>query len=98
MGYSKIINYFCCKEFDFHINEMEQIIVYLPADRSYLIKVNDSVGQEIKYCPWCGNKLPDNLVELRSSIIFDQLKLDGYDDPNLPPEFRTDEWWKKRGL
>lgn len=55
----------------------------------------------ISYCPFCGTKLP---VEL-SDYWFDILEIEhgivdtaGEDKAKVPAEFRTDEWWKKRGL
>ncbi|WP_316353402.1 DUF6980 family protein [Candidatus Trichorickettsia mobilis] len=98
MGFNELKTNYCCDELQFHIKERERIIIYIPITRSYLIKVSDHVGQEIKFCPWCGNKLPKDLTTIRASIIFDELHLDDYDDQRLPSEFKTDEWWKKRGL
>jgi hypothetical protein len=90
--------YSCCDQFVFHIKEREKIILYHPACRSYAIRVNKRIAQEIAFCPWCGSKLPVNLTNLRGQIVFDEFKLDSFDDPRLPKEFKTDEWWKKRGL
>ena len=97
MGHSQIKDQ-CCNDLKFHMEEMEKLIIYLPTDRSYLIRINNHIGQEIKFCPWCGSKLPENLTEARAKIIFDEMNLDSYEDPRLPEEFKTDEWWKKRGL
>jgi|APCry1669189034_1035192.scaffolds.fasta_scaffold127828_2 hypothetical protein len=56
---------------------------------------------DIYYCPWCGATLPKQL----SDEWFDILEKEyGIVDPSdkerekVPPEFKTDEWWKKRGL
>jgi hypothetical protein len=88
----------CCEQMAFHAKEKEKIIVYEPITRRIGIKVNDNVFQLIKYCPWCSSKLPIELSNVLSKIIFDDLKLDGYDDNRIPEEFKTDEWWKKREL
>ncbi|WP_341751171.1 DUF6980 family protein [Candidatus Tisiphia endosymbiont of Piscicola geometra] len=103
MEYSKIkAQYYCCDQFKFHMKEKERIIIYDPMNRSYLIKVNKHIGQEIDFCPWCGIKLPEkvshdewwNILEKEYNIT----------DPRnsekeiVPAEFWTDEWWKKRGL
>jgi hypothetical protein len=92
---------FCCKEIEFFLKENEVSISYDSSERSYGILYKPDTGggkQQIHYCPWCGNKFPKTLSEELSNIIFDELNLDGYDDPRLPSEFKTDEWWKKRNL
>jgi hypothetical protein len=51
----------------------------------------------ISYCPFCGTELPES----KRDMWFDTLEKLGYDSPlsqELPPEFQTDEWWRKRGL
>jgi len=88
----------CCKQLTFHAKEKEKIIVYEPATRSVGIRISDDVFQLIRHCPWCATRLPKELSEELSRIVFDELKLDGYDDYRLPEEFKSDAWWKKRGL
>lgn len=86
---------------NFFLKEQEVSISYDPEIRSYGILYKPKTGggtQRIYYCPWCGSKLPKDLSEELSSIVFDELSMDGYDDPRLPSEFKTDEWWKKRNL
>jgi len=91
---------FCCDEIRNHLAENEVAISYEPRFRNYGIKILDggSAVQEISFCPWCGSKLPKDLTDELSEIVFDELNLDGFDDPRLPEEFKSDEWWKKRGL
>ncbi|MFI4983866.1 MAG: DUF6980 family protein [Rickettsiales bacterium] len=56
---------------------------------------------EIHYCPWCGSKLPSSLAKKWFEVLKEEY---GIEDPpdedrdRVPLEFRTDEWWKKRGL
>lgn len=88
----------CCSTMFFHLTEKEQIMRYQKSTRIFGIFVKDSVIQTIQYCPWCGRKLPKQLGQELASIIFDGLNLDSYDDPRMPEEFKTDEWWKKRNL
>ena len=46
----------------------------------------------LKYCPWCGTKLPESKRE----EWFDKLEELGFDDPifddNIPTAFKTSEW------
>jgi hypothetical protein len=47
----------------------------------------------IRYCPWCGTKLPDS----KERLWYQTLVQMGFDDPgndDIPPEFETDEWWR----
>ncbi len=85
---------------DFFLKEDKIDIVYWPSERFYGIgsKRGTSSAQLIHYCPWCSTKLPKDLNDELCKIIFDELKLDDFDDPRMPEEFKTDEWWKKRGL
>jgi hypothetical protein len=71
--------------------------------RTYLLGcVSNSGCQTLFYCFCCGKKFPKNLRETWYSILTEEYK---FEDPweskyegKLPPEFMTDEWWKKRGL
>jgi hypothetical protein len=46
--------------------------------------------------------LPISVREEYFRILFDELHLEPefkeIETPGLPEEFKTDEWWKKRGL
>jgi hypothetical protein len=88
----------CCDQMSFHIENREKIIVYDKLTRTYGIKVTETVRQKILFCPWCGEKLPSDLSKELESIIFDELDLDDFQDPRMPEEFKTDAWWKNRGL
>jgi hypothetical protein len=73
-------------------------VKYTPRIRHYKIVDFDGgpAGVEITHCPWCGAKLPESLGERR----IDDLAEMGLEpeDPAVPEEYRTDEWWKRRGL
>ena len=88
----------CCPQMAFHAKTKEKIIGYEPATRRLGIKVKDDIFQIIKYCPWCAAEKPSVLINELAEIVFEQLHLEGFGDKRLPYEFKTDEWWKKRGL
>jgi hypothetical protein len=76
---------------------------YSSITRSYGILLKYSIAaQMIDYCPWCGSKLPARLREDYFRILKKEYNikpgLDKENDPNIPEEFKSDEWWKKRGL
>lgn len=63
------------------------------------------VYQPIEYCPFCGHKFEKDLIEEYWEYLIEcagqeYYPIDENYDPNkpLPEEFKTDEWWKKRGL
>jgi hypothetical protein len=93
----------CCQNMDAYATEANCLVKYDPSDRSYHFILNDDphgTHQVMWFCPWCGSKLPEELGEEWGRI----LKADfGIEEPfrewdRVPPEFKTDEWWKKRGL
>lgn len=61
-----------------------------------------SAQQGIYFCPFCGTKLPYNLVDKYSEILEKEFKIDNPYDENqkkrIPDEFESDTWWKKRGF
>jgi len=58
----------------------------------------------MEYCPFCGKKLPKELDDddmdpyLMKEYGWTEDDCWGYPRRELPDEFKTDEWWKKRGL
>ncbi|MGB3291627.1 MAG: hypothetical protein WBB01_01400 [Phormidesmis sp.] len=70
------------------------LIVYEPRFDEYSIPIRDSGSSTIRFCPWCGIKLP---VPKRDRW-FQELESLGYDDPiqqDIPEEYLTDAWHKK---
>ncbi len=78
-------------------------IEYNPVMREYSIDVRrESAGIRIWFCPWCNTKLPLRIRDAYYKILEEEYGIDDDTDleqmKRLPPEFSTDEWWKKRGL
>ena len=103
----------CCAHMDRYTvtSDEDAIIEYKPDIRSYsfLLQGNGKyigVNQRLWYCPWCGSKLPEDLSEKMEELLEKEYGITekdwdapGWnDDTDLPEEFRTDAWWKKRGL
>lgn len=93
----------CCAEMNIHIHEKERVVKYFVETREYGIQASEYIVQMLKFCPWCGKQLPPSLREK----FFDVLELeyeiitnagDYKDRPDIPEEFRSDKWWKKRNL
>jgi hypothetical protein len=92
----------CCDWFKEHFYEYEdEIFVYHPCFRRYGVKVPERLGGgtiTIFHCPWCGAKLPENLGDKWFEEVEKALGTDDFEPRNAPKEFKSDEWWKKRGL
>ena len=89
----------CCSDMEMMINE-ERSVVYVPKFREYGFPILDGGSSFLimKYCPWCGRKLPTSL----RSEYFGILKESGLEYPcresELPEEMRSDKWWRERGI
>jgi hypothetical protein len=91
----------CCSDMARHLEGGEVAITFSPKFRRYGIRItgSDFAIQEIYYCPWCGSKLPRILADAWFEILDATIPdFDGFDDPRIPNEFKTDEWWLARGL
>ncbi|KIE04885.1 hypothetical protein NF27_FH00030 [Candidatus Jidaibacter acanthamoeba] len=93
----------CCKNMDYYMAKNEEF-EFDKRHRLYTVKLSSSKNathQLLYYCPWCGTKLPESLATRWFEILKAEYKLNDpiFDDANkVPEEFKTDEWWKKRGL
>ena len=88
------------------------LVEYCPDIRSYsfIIRYDDGKSYGVRlplfYCPWCGKKLPEKLSHKMEEVLEAEYGITAKDwdspkwndDTDLPDEFKTDEWWKKRGL
>jgi hypothetical protein len=93
----------CCSLMDEYLADGRPAVIYSPAVREYSVQDRDRRSQGVtmlRFCPWCGKELP---VSLRDEW-FSQLQSLGYDptpwadDPKFPDEYRSDVWWKGKGL
>ncbi len=97
----KIIH--CCELMDQLLEDPKVPLQYYPLMREYGITLKHTYAiQLIDYCPWCGTKLPESARNDYFRILKNEYHikpgLDKKNDPNIPEEFKSDEWWKKRGL
>lgn len=85
----------CCEQMVCAL-ECEVAIKYIEKFREYGILILDggTSFQDIGFCPWCGSKLPDSLRDQWFEIVFDELGLEGADDPKLPKNMMSDMWWQ----
>lgn len=100
----------CCEWMTLFLEDPRVAIIYLPYFRKYIIPLLKKSthlsyvreGFSIDYCPWCAKKLPKSLTDEWFDILEKEYNLDNLWSKEqaklVPEEFKTDEWWKKRGL
>lgn len=101
---------YCCEDIKILIEDQETPFEYDPKIREYSIvekpkafrqKNELTIGYSIAYCPRCGEKYPENLRDEWFDIIEKKFGIYGLLDKKikqLPIEFTTEEWWRKRGF
>ena len=104
---NKKTNKHCCEIMEAKIRKTHKddrgCIDYEPQTRLYSFRLLDKMchSQIIYHCPWCGAKLPKELTNEWEEIIAKEFGITEFyweHEDKLPPEFKTEEWWKKRGL
>jgi hypothetical protein len=89
----------------------DDVMIYVCTRRAYAYYIHREYKslQTVRYCPFCGTRLPDDLIEEYDVAVYEILGQAGVEliagnerflipPKELPQEFQTDEWWKKRGL
>jgi hypothetical protein len=71
------------------------LIRYTPKFDEYGIIIHDggSAASSIKYCPWCGQPLPES----KRDKWFETLERLGFDDPSeqeIPEQYKSDMWYQ----
>ena len=101
---------FCCTTLESLVQERSSPLKYIPylrqftltIPKQYLKKNELCMNFTISHCPYCGSKLPSRLAEQWDEIVEKEFGIAGFVDEDaarlIPDEFKTDEWWKKRGL
>lgn len=85
------------------LNDLRTPFKYDKILRSYYVECKQRGSDQLLiFCPWCGKKLPELLNEEYFRILYDELllepELNVIETPGLPEEFKSDAWWRKRGL
>ena len=93
----------CCELMEDFLDDTRIPVQYYSISREYGVSLKGSSAiQLLSYCPWCGKKLPESLRDEYYDILEKEYELDSYDindhPEKIPQEFKSDEWWKKRGL
>lgn len=95
----------CCYSMDTSIDDERVPITYIKIFREYAISIfYDHATIRINYCPWCTKKLPSSLkdryfltLHSKHNIQTSMENLEK-DFSDLPHEFKSDRWWKRRKI
>lgn len=103
-------DFYCCETLQTWIKDQKCPVYYCAKRRDYGISTPEALVKKyemydcyrLNFCPACGIKVPENLIDAWYDVLQQEC---GLDDPvfnpeqnkRIPTEFLTDEWWKKRG-
>ena len=94
----------CCNDMGVIISDNRNNVYFDPVFREFYIQTKRKhLILDLVFCPWCGTKFPKSLREDLFNVLETEFKIETNigrykKDKHVPPEFKTDEWWKKRGL
>ncbi len=91
---------FCCDHMKY-VLEKYKIIEFDIVTRCFSVDLLVGMRKELWFCPWCGTKFPKDLDNEWMKVLREEygIKDPIFDDADkVPPEFKSDEWWRKRGL
>jgi hypothetical protein len=81
---------------DKEVDDPDVIIKYIAKFDEYGIPIHDGGSSmiEVKFCPWCGAKLPES----KRDLWFDELEklninIDNEDE--IPEQYRSSKWYDK---
>ena len=89
----------CCEDITSSLKD--GTIDYTPSLRIYGIHTKTNSVVSIYFCPWCASPLPNQLYTKIHKILDGEYGIKNPDIEeytNIPEEFKSDAWWKKRGL
>ena len=103
---------FCCEGLRAIIKSPQCSLEYEPHIREYILTVPEYLRSKdknivyptfvISHCPRCGAKFPESLCDQWHDIMEKEFGLKGLIGPDeaklIPEEYKTEAWWKKRGL
>ena len=95
------MNKFCCNKMEIAIQKYEAIEFEEYMRGYYLPTSPGGVILGLDFCPFCGQNLGKCLNSEYYDILFKEYGLEfpeTLDVDKVPEEFKTDEWWRKRGL
>ncbi len=93
-------NNFCCDDMS-NLVEKYDVIEFVDYTREYDLVTSAKTAKQLRFCPFCGKELGESLNSEYYGILFREYGIEypeGKEADKVPPEFKSDEWWRKRGL
>ena len=100
----------CCDQMYHCLEECRLPIKYSAVFREYYLQL--TIKRKLKnqesfctipifYCPWCGDKFEESLRDFYKKYMQKIYHLTPdmcqvYEDPRIPKEFKSNEWWKNK--
>ncbi len=91
---------FCC-DIMCQVIQKSDVIEFEDYVRAYNLMENSEFITKIYFCPFCGQNLGKRLNSEYYDILYREYGIEypeGKEADKVPPEFKSDEWWRKRGL
>jgi len=107
------MNKYCCNDMRSHIEHKcdvhddvyeccDHLFLYNAIYDEYGVIIHDGGSSyiEIAFCPFCGHRFNESkrykfFELLENELHYGDLEISNGD---IPEEFKSDEWWRKRGL
>ena len=87
----------CCEDMDRNLRSTRVSISFFNKFREYGIKgtTEGDSHHVIRFCPWCGTRLPESLRD----EWFDEMEKQGFElgDPDIPEAYKSEKWYLNRG-
>lgn len=85
---------FCCPDMGRAAQDPEIPVIYTPKFREFGMEILDGGSSSLllKFCPWCGRRLPESLRDAWFERL-EQLGVDPYGQ-EVPAEFSDQRWYE----
>lgn len=97
----------CCLDMAFAISRPvlrphqrpNRVVDWISPSNEYRIPISyDGYSSTvIRFCPWCGSHLSPSRRDEWYQVLWDMGYSDPGEDDEIPPEFKSDQWWRGRG-
>ena len=95
------MEHFCCNKIKEAIEKYNAIEIEEEVRGYFINSSNKDVSLALNFCPFCGQNLGKRLNSEFYDILCKQYGIEypeTIEADKVPEEFKTDEWWRKRGL
>ena len=90
----------CCEDMKRNMYDNRFPLDLSLSTRTYMLPMvwpHGGTEMRINYCPWCATHLK-TLEDKFDEVLEKEYGIDNWLKAELPEEFKSEEWWLKRGL